>query len=282
MPLIADLHIHTSKSDGAFSPIEIIDKARAAGLDIISITDHDQISGYLEAADYAECADIRLIPGIEISSEIENREIHLLGYFINTDSKALLDYLAFTQEARIDRAKAIIKKLNDNKIDISLDEIPSDETAFIGRVQIAKLMVQKSYSGSIKSAFSSHLGNKKYAYVRNRYYAYRKAIQLIKEAGGLAFIAHPGNIDHRLLDKLCKKGLDGIELVHPSHNKFTAEALAEYAAKKNLLTSGGSDFHGIQNQDEHNLGKYYIAALKVHLMTERIKSQSGVIYEKHN
>lgn len=267
MPNRADLHMHTNFSDGEHSPFELVNKAKESGLDIISITDHDSINGIAEAMDYGKDIGIEVIPGLEISTDIEDHEVHLLGYFINIHDEELNKYLTFFRQERYQRAKRIISKLQNLGLRISIDDVMEQaKSSALGRPHIAKAMVELGLIQNYYAAFDKYLGDKAPAYERKIHVSANSALKLISDAGGLSFIAHPGNMKESILTTLINTGVDGIEVIHPSHKlhqtKFYRGIVNQYC----LLESGGSDFHGGKREDDRNLGKFFISSTKVEAM----------------
>lgn len=264
-----DLHLHTYYSDGFFSPFEIVKKIQKTGTKIISITDHDNIGGLKEAIRTGLKEDIEVIPGVEISGEYMNREMHILGYFIDPNAPALKELLTEIQEERILRIKKIIAKLNELGSTITYDDAKQDlkSTVSIGRPHIANALVREGFVKSFFDAFVKYIGDDKIADVKKVRPSYDRVFKIIKEAGGLSFLAHPARYFNEEEIKLFKAaGLDGVEVVHPSHTASEVKKYKEIAAKYNLLTSGGSDFHGGRKNDSGNMGKYYISEKEIDKM----------------
>ncbi len=264
-----DLHLHTYYSDGFFSPFEIVKKIQKTGTKIISITDHDNIGGLKEAIRTGLKEDIEVIPGVEISGEYMNREMHILGYFIDPNAPVMKELLTEIQEERILRIKKIIAKLNELGSTITYDDAKEDlkTTVSIGRPHIANALVKQGFVKSFFDAFSKYIGDDKIADVKKVRPNYDRVFKVIKEAGGLSFLAHPAKYFNEEEIKIFKAaGLDGIEVVHPSHNTNEVKKFKEIAVKHNLLTSGGSDFHGGRKNDAGNMGKYYISEKEIDKM----------------
>lgn len=254
-----DLHTHTNLSDGNYSPCELIELAFKNGINVLSITDHDSINAYEIAIECANDLKIELIPGVEISTDLEDKEIHLLGLFINIKSDELKKYLNFFREERYHRAKRIINKLNKLGLSISIDDVLQlANNSAIGRPHIANTLIEKGYVKNYQEAFDKYLGDHSAAYERKIHVSVQSALKLISEAGGLSFVAHPGYMKENLLLKLIEYGIDGIEVVHPSHNENQIQFYRGIVNQYCLLETGGSDFHGGKKMDFENLGKYYI------------------------
>ncbi|MFO7445370.1 MAG: PHP domain-containing protein [Ignavibacteriaceae bacterium] len=271
-----DLHIHTTHSDGFYSPTEIIGKAKEKGLDIIGITDHDNISAIEEAANAGKKVGIEVIPGVEISSDVRDKEVHILGYFVEPDNKELERYLNFFREERIKRAVRIVNRLNNLGFPLSINDV-MDKAAnsAVGRPHIAQAMLEKGFVNSYYEAFNKFIGNGCPAFEKKVHLSPQSAFKIINDAGGLSFIAHPGYMPEILLKEIIEAGVDGIEVVHPSHSpqqtKFYRGIVNEYF----LLDSGGSDFHGGKREDEGNLGKYFTNPSAIEAMRKRLLRNSA-------
>lgn len=256
-----DLHMHTTCSDGVYTPQEIVVRAKNAGLQIIAITDHDNLAGIEPALEYGKQLGIEVIPGVEISTDLDDREIHLLGYFIDIHHEEFQKYLSFFRQERVDRAIRIVNKLNNLGIGLSMDHVLSiAKDSAVGRPHIAQALIEEGYVNSFYEAFDKYIGNNCPAFERKIHVSPQSALKLISDAGGLSFVAHPGYINEKILMSLIKFGIDGIEVIHPSHNpsqvRFYRGIVNEYC----LLASGGSDFHGGRRDDDSYLGNYYITS----------------------
>lgn len=270
---MVDLHLHTNHSDGYFGPEQLVIKAAEKKIKVIAITDHDSISAYDAASVEAAKYNIELISGVELSSEIAGREIHILGYFIDTKNVELNEYLKFFRTERVRRAEKIVKKLNLLGVDISTEDVfRIAKDSAVGRPHIAQVLIEKNIVPSYVEAFGKYLGNHASAYVKKVYISPASAYKIINDAGGLAFLAHPGNIVDRVLIELIESGLDGIEIIHPSHSEFQTKNFRKIASEYFLLTSGGSDFHGGRRNDEYNLGNYSIPSKFIDEMKKRLIS----------
>ncbi|EEH98403.1 MULTISPECIES: PHP domain-containing protein [Clostridium] len=258
----ADLHIHSSYSDGSMTPEEIVDKAKSLGVKSISITDHDSIaSQYIIKNDYK---DINIISGIELSTEYDDLEIHILGYFIDIKDKNLNETVNRLNKARIERIEEILFKLNKNDIHLTLDELAIDlDSTVIGRSHVANAMVKKGYFDSYKAAFTNFLVKGKPAYVKGFKLNYKDAIKVINNSGGIAVLAHPGQIYKGLaIENIIKDlkfyGLRGVEVYHPSHSREQTNNFYNICKKYKLFITGGSDYHGKECYNENLIGSYGI------------------------
>lgn len=271
-----DLHMHTNYSDGQHSPEELIIKVKEAGIDLISITDHDTIGGIAEGIEIGKHYGIEVIPGLEISSDIKDREVHILGYFFDPNNIELEEYLKFFRIERIKRASRIAEKLNALGLNIQLEDIMDvAKNSAVGRPHIAKAMVKKGLVSNYFEAFSKYIGNNCPAFERKVHLSPRSAFKIINDAGGLAFIAHPGNLPDAIMIELIDAGLDGIEVIHPSHLPHQIKHYRGIVNEYFLLESGGSDFHGGDRNDYSNLGKYTIGFSKIEAMRKQLLRNSA-------
>lgn len=253
-----DLHIHTNISDGKFSPQEIVEKSARLGLGTIAICDHDSTNG-IPSALAAACAfpQLKVIPGVEISTYAPDNEVHILGYFMDIENPKLKNTLADSRNSRLGRAQEMIAKLNKLNINISWQQVQQAAgSSTVGRPHIAHVMLDKGYINSFKEAFDKYLGHGGPAYVERHKITPPEAVALIKEAGGLAVLAHPLTINkpEKLIAELKAAGLAGIEVYYNNYNKGERNTLARLADKYDLIATGGSDYHGIDDNTETMLG----------------------------
>lgn len=256
----ADLHIHTKCSDGIFSPEKIVEKAVASGLKAISITDHDSVSGIDQAKPLAEEKGIELIPGVEMSSTYKGYDIHVLGYFFDYQHSELKRYLDHCRQLRTERAERMVGKLAKMGVKIGLDQIIlKAQNGSVGRPHIAAVLQDVGYVKSFSEAFSKYLGSHSPAYVKSIETHPEEVIRLINEASGLSFLAHPAqSVPDEILKQLITFGVDGIEIVHPSHDTYKQNYYREIANEYFLLFSGGSDYHGIKEREDDTFGNITI------------------------
>lgn len=269
----ADLHLHTNYSDGKFTPAQLIDLAKKSGISVISITDHDNVNGISEAIQHGSENGVQVIPGVEISADLGEQEVHILGYFIDHKNKTLLDFLSTSRRLRINRNEKIVRKLQDlgSKIEFSSIREKAGVNTSIGRPHIAMELNEEGFVKSYYDAFIKYIGDGKPAYVRKPNPPALEVIKLISEMGGLSFIAHPGRIVRdELLVRMIREGIDGIETIHPSHSKEDIDYFNSMAAEHFLLTSGGSDFHGGIKNDGKNFGKFFVSSNEVLNMKRRL------------
>ena len=251
--LYVDLHIHTNYSDGAFSPAEVVGRAKKINLAAISITDHDSVDGIDEGLRAAQGSDIEIIPGIELSSSSTDSggqitEMHILGYYIDYKSEKLNEALSVFRKARLERAYEILKKLKENGVNLKDESfLKNVGKKSIGRMHFAKAMTDEGFSGSIQDAFQRYLAINKPAYVPKYAMTAEEAINLVLSVGGIPVMAHPYYIhytDKAMFKSLIGSGLKGIEAWHSKHPESAVRKFLALAEEFNLIATGGSDCHG--------------------------------------
>ncbi len=253
-----DLHSHTNYSDGFHSPEELVHKAKDAGIDILSITDHDSVNAIEEATKIGEKLGVEIIPGVEISSDLRGAEVHILGYFVDIDNKELARYLTFFREERILRAARIIEKLTNLGFEITLDDVLKIvKNSAVGRPHIAQAMLEKEIVNNYFEAFNKYIKNGGPAYERKVHLSPQSAFKIISDAGGLSFIAHPAHMPESMIKELIDAGADGIEVIHPSHSRELTRFYRGIVNEYFLLESGGSDYHGGKREDDNKFGKFF-------------------------
>lgn len=267
----ADLHLHTVYSDGKYTVPELLNLLRQNNIKLFSITDHDTIDGLNELAKINLNGEMKYIPGIEFSSEYDSREVHILGYNVDYESYLFREHIINFRKNRIDRILKIIDKLNY----LGLKFLPDDffgyfkDTRSIGRPHIAEYIHKLGYVKSYQDAFNKYIGDFKIAYFKKNSPDTLNVIKLIKETGGVSILAHPGkNFLWSNMDVLLQAGLDGIEIFHPAHKSDKAKKFEKFALENNLITTGGSDFHGLEEDDINNIGKIFINTEKVKFLIE--------------
>lgn len=275
----ADLHIHTSASDGRLTPEEVIEVAAKRKLAAVSITDHDTFDGYIKAKEKALELDVHLIPGIEITSAFYEKEAHLLAYYFDENSKQLTELLLRQRVARRERVKGIINTLSGNGIDINYDEVRAAANgANIGRPHVANVLIDKGYVGNYFEAFARYLSTERLGEIANSYPDFKQVIEIVKEAGGACILAHPGKLySESEIQKFIEAGIDGIECIHPSHNYKLQKMYTELTEKKALLLTGGSDYHGGVERAPLHLGMVSVAAKHVERMKRMTDQRKKII-----
>lgn len=243
----ADLHVHSTASDGTVKPQQIVQQAHEIGLSAISLTDHDTIDGIQPAVQAASgIRGLEVIPGIEINTTWNKSEIHVLGYYIDVSSDELRNAIDYLKQAREERAREIIKKLGKMGIFLSFERILEfAPSGTIGRPHIAQAMVDAGYVPSIKEAFENYLDSGKPAYVPRYKIAPFRAIEVIKKAGGVPVLAHPGLVNNDdLVFDLIENGILGIEVYYPKHTQEMIRKYSLLCDEHGLIKTGGTDYHG--------------------------------------
>lgn len=273
-----DLHIHTTASDGMLKPTEVVDWAVHKELIAIAITDHDTTKGIREALERSKFhKNIEVVPGIELSSDYQGEEVHILGYFIDYHNEELLNATKVLRQSRLVRGEKMVHKLREMGINISLNEVKElADAGFIGRPHIARVLFEKGYVEGVADAFDKYIGKDKPAYVNRYKLSLKESIDLIHKAGGVAVLAHPGIIAERdVIKSVVDMGIDGIEVIHSSHGDEIIERLLELAKNYNLICTGGSDCHGHFIEDDLLLGEYTVD----YEIVERLKELSKLKYQ---
>ena len=270
----ADLHTHTTHSDGALSPYDLIQRAHSVGLTVLSITDHDNVGALDEAIEWGKSFDMEVITGLELSVSLGEKDVHILAYFVDCRNQDLLDYLTFFRRERLKRAERIVQKLNDLSIPLRLEAVLEQAgIGSVGRPHVANALLDGGYVGSYHEAFDRYIGTGGPAFEKKYQLSPIDAFKMITAAGGLSFLAHPGKyLSEFDLSQLIKSGLDGIEVVHPAHDEKLMGYYRGLVNQYFLLESGGSDFHGGKKNDDHTLGLYTVPMHVVETMRSRLFS----------
>jgi 3',5'-nucleoside bisphosphate phosphatase len=268
----ADLHTHTLYSDGALPPHDLVAKAASVGLNIVGVTDHDSVDGIEEATAAGEELGVQIIPGVEFSASFKDVEVHILGYFIDHLNDALREVLAAFREERLRRAERIVQKLNKMNIPLTMESVLANSGGgAVGRPHIASALVDQGHAESFRQAFNKYIGLGCPAFEKKTGLSPVDTVKLIAASGGLSFLAHPGRaLDGAIVLQLIKEGLDGIEVVHPSHSPDLVKHYRGIVNEYFLLETGGSDFHGGLKDDNHLLGRIYIPGSSVDAMRRRL------------
>jgi predicted metal-dependent phosphoesterase TrpH len=253
-----DLHVHSTASDGKFTPVEIVRKAAALGIRYLSVTDHDSVDGIESAVKAARTFPrLTFIPGVEVSTDVAEGEIHILGYFIDYSRQELADTLKRFRTSREVRARRMVDKLGEMGIVIDwarVREIAGD--GVIGRPHIAQAMLEKGYIDSFKEAFNKYIGRDGPAYVEREKMTPEEAVVLILRSGGLPVLAHPFTVKdmEKWVADLKEAGLVGIEAYYKDNTPENTQAVLKIAEEYGLIATGGTDFHGIEGSGDVMLG----------------------------
>ncbi|MCA1832364.1 MAG: PHP domain-containing protein [Actinomycetota bacterium] len=247
-----DLHVHSNRSDGAFPPAEVVRRAKTVGLEGIALTDHDTLDGYEEATTAGRELGLEVLPGCEVSTSHNDGPVHMLALFVDPSHERLRSEMARLQDDRIERAQAMVARLNELGVGVSFERVAEIAgQASVGRPHIAQAMVELGIVRKTPDAFTDEwIGNKGRAYVERHSLAPLEAVALIREAGGSAVLAHPiwtvkdESLTESDIEDLAAAGLAGIEVDHPDHDENARRHYAALAKRLDLVPTGSSDWHG--------------------------------------
>jgi len=270
-----DLHVHTTFSDGMFTPEEVVEKALERGLKAVGITDHDCIGGIQPCIDAAKGTSLEIIPGVEITaSRDEETELHILGYLFDYTDPELLAILNKIENNRVQRIKDMVALLNEQGLDIREEQVFSGSAdGTIGRPHLARVLVEEKKVKTLNEAFNRYIGDTKPCYVKHKRIDYRDAIKAIRAAGGVPVLAHPGSNDRdEHIPDYIAAGLRGIEVFHTKHKDHVSNKYLVMAQKSGLVITGGSDCHGAKK------GEVLMGKVKVgYEIVEALRAESEKI-----
>ncbi len=275
VPAFVDLQVHTTASDGALSPTLVVQAAADAHLYAIAITDHDTVDGLDEALAAGTALGVRIVPGAELSSHFEDEELHLLGLHL-TDRESMRTALVGLQHGRVVRAERIVATLNARGIPVTMAAVLAEAAeGAVGRPHVARALVAGGWVRDFREAFDKLLGFGKPAYVAKARFDVAEAIALVHRAGGLAVWAHPGEgATQPRVQKLADVGLDGVEVLHPSHPPYLVQRLIETVERVGLVPSGGSDWHGTQ-EGPRRIGGQLVPKVWLDRQDERVAARAA-------
>lgn len=246
-----DLHMHSNASDGLYTPARLVELSAGFGLAAIALTDHDTFSGIDEAVRAGAAHGVEVVPGIELSTYEGDREYHVLGYYVSEPSR-LVGMLENLRLERFRRMKKMIGLLNELGLSLGFEEVMAAAApAAPGRLHLARVMVGKGFTRSIREAFLYYLKRGRPAFVPRASLTPERAVLLLREAGAVSVLAHPGPGGREILPRLISFGLQGIEVFHPDHSMAWRRHYYRRAREAGLLITGGSDFHGDLKENRH-------------------------------
>ena len=269
----ADLHTHTYHSDGTRSPKEVVDVARAHGITILSISDHDNLSAYFEIKKYADDCGVTLIPGIELSCAHDGVDVHVLAYAFDPTDERIEVRLRGFRETRHRRGYLMVERLRSLGYAISLTRVEQlSAGGSLGRPHVARALVEAEYVSSVSEAFDKLLGTGKPAYIEKERFAINEAVSLIRAAGGLTSIAHPTLYPkhEELVPKLLDIGIDAVEVIHPDVDDLNREKYTNLVRFRGKFATGGSDDHGSVKKNQ-TLGKIRVPETMISAILERVQ-----------
>lgn len=275
-----DLHMHTTASDGLYSPTELMHRVKEAGLRAIALTDHDTTEGIEEAARTAQSLGIEFIPGIEINTDVSGGEVHVLGYFIDYQQSAFQKTIKVLRDARVRRGERMVELLNEEGVHIRWERVREIAQGSVGRPHVAQALVEAGYAQSIGEAFEKYIGNGKPAYVPRYKLTPEDAVRLIVSANGLPVIAHPITLPgldilRTWLPDLKAAGLVGLETYYGPYTQQDEQALLAIAREYNLIPTGGTDYHGPHIHPTPLGGRYVPYEAVEQLKSEAAKRQGA-------
>ncbi len=274
----ADLHTHTTASDGTLSPAELVRAAARAGLQAVGIADHDTVAGIPEAMKAAKFLDLEVVPAVEINTDWQNgKEVHILGYYIDYLSEDFLQALENQRTMRFHRGERMVEKLQSIGIPITLDQIlKAADGAPIGRPHVAKVLVEMGAARSLQSAFGKYLVPGAPGYVPRQRLLPSEAVGIILNAGGVPCLAHPGKDGlEPIIPELIDAGLQAIEAYHTDHTSALSRRFAKIAAKYGLIATGGSDSHGPNAIEPTEIGSVTVGLEVVDALRETAAANRG-------
>jgi predicted metal-dependent phosphoesterase TrpH len=281
----ADLHLHTTASDGRLEPKEIVAMAIRVGLDVIAVTDHDTIDGVVPALDAASAShSLRVIPGVEINTDVALGEVHILGYFIDYTDKKLAAMLQKLRDARRERAQKMVAKLSDLGMKIDWQRVSElAQGGTVGRPHISQALFEKGYVRSEKEAFDKYIGHNGPAYVERYKLLPVEVVRLILDAQGLPVLAHPADIADldELVPKLKAVGLVGLEVYYRDYGSEIVARLAKIAKQYDLITTGGTDYHAFGDSLEVEMGRAISPASSVEQLFALASKRSLELLKQH-
>lgn len=275
MPSYADLHLHTSYSDGSDPPEQVVDRASECGFAAIAITDHDTLAGLDEAQRAASLRSIELITGVEISARFGQVEVHVVGLGIDKNCKKLLNALQEQVQSRSDRVDKIVERLNALNVPVSREDVEAQAQGgcSIGRMHVAQALMAKGITKQVQEGFDRFLKRGKKAYIPKKTLSCAEAIDLIHVSGGVAILAHPGvgSTVENMLTQLFTLPFDGLEVYHSKHTPGHVTQFVQFAMANDLLISGGSDCHGTATNAQPDMGKVRLPYQHVDVIKDVLK-----------
>ena len=272
-----DLHLHTTASDGRLSPGALVARVAAAGITVMSVTDHDTIAGLADVRAAADAADLRLIDGIEVTSIHQGRDVHILGYFIDTSDQTFGDFLRVQRSRRVERLREIGARLARLGVAVDVDNLLTIAAqmpgASVGRPLIGRALITAGHVATMQEAFDRFLAAGQPAFVPRVGKDPSEVVEVIHAAGGIASMAHPGvTRQPTVMASLVDAGLDAVEVYHSDHSPETQRELRTFADQRGLLVTGGSDYHGDDSRDRP-LGRSVLPAADFTRLDDRATRQ---------
>lgn len=269
--MLVDLHTHSTSSDGTYTPAQLVEAAASASLGVLALTDHDSVNGILQAE--AAAMKIknapRIIRGVELGTQAGEASVHILGYHVDIHNEVLLKKMHEMRHARELRLQKILQKIAALGYYVEVAECDPDNRA-VGRPHVAKALVSKGYFATVQEAFDVLLKRGRPGYEAQPKLSPEEAVSLLHQAGGLAVLAHPSELENKPLVSWLMNNIefDGIEVYHPSADLNEQKHWLQLAKERNLLVAGGSDFHGVSGRFPEKLGIFEVLYTNVKSVIE--------------
>lgn len=273
-----DLHTHTTASDGLLLPEQLVEMASNAGVRVLAVCDHDSTDGVDAAAAAGARLGVEVIPAVEINTDVDQGEVHVLGYYIDHREAPLQEFLRRLRDGRLHRAEGMVQKLNALGIKIDFARVRALAQGAVGRPHVAWAMVEAGAVKNVEEAFERYIGRNGPAYVERLKVTPEEAIQVILRAGGIPVLAHPGwGVQDSMIASLVGAGLEGIEVYYPEHTPAMQTHYLALARQHNLLTTGGTDFHGSNLATKVPIGGQFVPPEVVDKLKERHAKQKPAV-----
>jgi predicted metal-dependent phosphoesterase TrpH len=265
-----DLHTHTTASDGLLAPAALVQLARDAGVSVLAVADHDTTAGVDAAREAGVRLGVEVIPAVEINTDVEASEIHVLGYYVDHAARWFQEFLGQLRDGREHRAERMVAKLNALGIPVEYARVRAMAEGAVGRPHVARALIEAGAVRTIEEAFQKYIGRGGPAYVERMKVTPEDAVRVILRAGGIPVLAHPGwGVGDELLPSLVDAGLQGIEAYYPDHTPSMTAHYLDLADRYHLLVTGGTDFHGGELATRVGVGSQYVPPEVV----ERLKAR---------
>lgn len=272
---MVDLHLHTTASDGTLTPRELVTRVVRAGIRVLSVTDHDTMAGVVETGEAAAADGLDVLPGIEITAVLDQRDVHVLGYFLDAAPPGLETFLVRQRDDRVARVRKMGALLAGFGMPIDIDrliEVGRGERRSLARPLVARALVVAGHVTSVQEAFDRWIGDGRPAYVPRQGASPAEVVRIVRRVGGVAALAHPGLLGRDdLIPSLVEAGLEAIEAYHSEHDTAAETRYLGVARKHGLAVTGGSDYHGEEHRRAAKLGHVGISRTEFDTLVERIK-----------
>jgi len=254
-----DLHTHTTASDGLLPPERLVALAKAAGVDLLGVADHDTTDAVDTAMAAGADLGVEVVPAVEINTDVGATEVHVLGYYIDHRQPWFQEFLARLRDGRVNRAARMVEKLNALGIPIAFERVRAMAAGAVGRPHVARALIDAGAVKSTEEAFEKYIGRNGPAYVERMRVTPQEAVQVILRASGIPVLAHPGwGVPEEMIPPLVQAGLEGLEVYYPDHTPAMVARYLEIAAQHRLLVTGGTDFHGGDLATRVTIGSQYV------------------------